>query len=117
LVAQQYSFAPSASTGGDMGWITLGELKTEVAAAVEQMGPGTVSDPIVVPGGVMIVSVREKREPSPPKATLKLKEIRSFSAWIWLNFIQEQLHNCLLLKLVHLWCCLIISLIFRALIV
>lgn len=75
LVAQQFSFAPSASTGGDMGWITLGELKTEVAAAVEQMGPGTVSDPIVVPGGVMIVSVREKREPSPPKATLKLKEM------------------------------------------
>ena len=75
LVAQQYSFAPSASTGGDMGWITLGELKSEVAQVVESLPAQTVSDPIVVPGGVMIVSVREKREPSPPKSTLKLKEM------------------------------------------
>lgn len=75
LVAQQYSFAPSASTGGDMGWITLGELKTEVAGVVEQMTPGTISEPIVVPGGVMIVAVREKRDPSPPKAKLKLREM------------------------------------------
>lgn len=75
LVAQQYSFAPSASTGGDMGWITLGELKTEVASVVEQMAAGTISEPIVVPGGVMIVSVREKRDPSPPKAKLKLREM------------------------------------------
>ncbi|GBF57104.1 chaperone SurA [Candidatus Phycosocius bacilliformis] len=75
LVAQQYSFAPSASTGGDMGWITLGELKTEVAGVVEQMAAGTISEPIVVPGGVMIVSVREKRDPSPPKAKLKLREM------------------------------------------
>ena len=75
LVAQQFSFAPSASTGGDMGWITLGELKPEVAAKVETMSAGTVSDPIVVPGGVMIVAVREKREPSPPRSTLKLKEM------------------------------------------
>ena len=75
LVAQQYSFAPSASTGGDMGWITLGELKSEVAQIVEKLPIQTISDPIVVPGGVMIVSVREKREPSPPKSTLKLKEM------------------------------------------
>jgi peptidyl-prolyl cis-trans isomerase SurA len=75
LVAQQYSFAPSASTGGDMGWITLGELKSEVAQVVENLPAQTVSDPIVVPGGVMIVSVREKREPSPPKSKLKLKEM------------------------------------------
>jgi peptidyl-prolyl cis-trans isomerase SurA len=75
LVAQQYSFAPSASTGGDMGWITLGELKSEVAQVVERLPAQTVSDPIVVPGGVMIVSVREKREPSPPRSKLKLKEM------------------------------------------
>ncbi|GIU66008.1 peptidylprolyl isomerase [Candidatus Phycosocius spiralis] len=75
LIAQQYSFAPSASTGGDMGWITLGELKSEVAHIVEKLPPGTISDPIVVPGGVMIVSVREKREPNPPRSKLKLKEM------------------------------------------
>jgi peptidyl-prolyl cis-trans isomerase SurA len=75
LVAQQFSFAPSASTGGDMGWITAGELRPEVIAVVDRMTAGTISDPIVVRGGVMIVSVREKRAPSPPKSKLKLKEM------------------------------------------
>jgi peptidyl-prolyl cis-trans isomerase SurA len=75
IVAQQFSFAPSASTGGDMGWITVGELKPEVIPVVEGMAAGTISDPIVVRGGVMIVAVREKRAPTPPKSKLKLKEM------------------------------------------
>ncbi|MEN9855357.1 MAG: hypothetical protein RL186_856 [Pseudomonadota bacterium] len=75
LIAQQYSFAPSASTGGDLGWITAGELRPEVIPIVETMPPGTVSDPIPVKGGVMIVAVREKRAPTPPKSKLKLKEM------------------------------------------
>jgi peptidyl-prolyl cis-trans isomerase SurA len=75
IVAQQFSFAPSASTGGDMGWITAGELKPEVIPVVETMAAGTISDPIVVRGGVMIVAVREKRAPTPPKSKLKLKEM------------------------------------------
>jgi peptidyl-prolyl cis-trans isomerase SurA len=75
IVAQQFSFAPSASTGGDMGWITAGELKPEVIPVVEQMTAGTISDPIIVRGGVMIVAVREKRAPTPPKSKLKLKEM------------------------------------------
>jgi peptidyl-prolyl cis-trans isomerase SurA len=75
IVAQQFSFAPSASTGGDMGWITTGELRPEVIPVVDAMAAGTVSDPIVVRGGVMIVAVREKRAPSAPKSKLKLKEM------------------------------------------
>jgi peptidyl-prolyl cis-trans isomerase SurA len=75
LVAQQFSFAPSASTGGDMGWITAGELRPEVIPVAEQLTPGTISDPIVVRGGVMIIAVREKRAPTPPKSKLKLKEM------------------------------------------
>lgn len=75
IVAQQFSFAPSASTGGDLGWITVGELRPEVIPVVDTLAIGTVSDPIVVRGGVMIVAVREKRAPSPPKSKLKLKEM------------------------------------------
>jgi peptidyl-prolyl cis-trans isomerase SurA len=75
LVAQQFSFAPSASTGGDMSWITTGELRPEVIPVVESMAVGTISDPIVVRGGVMIVAVRDKRAPKPPKSKLKLKEM------------------------------------------
>jgi peptidyl-prolyl cis-trans isomerase SurA len=75
IVAQQFSFAPSASTGGDLGWITTGELRPEVIPVVDAMAAGTVSDPIVVRGGVMIVAVREKRAPTAPKTKLKLKEM------------------------------------------
>jgi peptidyl-prolyl cis-trans isomerase SurA len=75
IVAQQFSFAPSASTGGDMGWITTGELRPEVIPVVDAMAAGTISDPIVVRGGVMIVAVREKRAPTAPKSKLKLKEM------------------------------------------
>lgn len=77
IVAQQFSFAPSASTGGDLGWITTGELRPEVIPVVDAMTAGTVSDPIVVRGGVMIVAVREKRSPTAPKTKLKLKEMTS----------------------------------------
>jgi peptidyl-prolyl cis-trans isomerase SurA len=75
IVAQQFSFAPSASTGGDLGWITAGELRPEVIPVVDQLAAGSISDPIVVRGGVMIVAVREKRAPTPPKSKLKLKEM------------------------------------------
>ena len=75
IIAQQFSFAPSASTGGDLGWITAGELKPEVLPVVDKMAAGSISDPIVVRGGVMIVAVREKRAPTPPKSKLKLKEM------------------------------------------
>jgi peptidyl-prolyl cis-trans isomerase SurA len=77
IVAQQFSFAPSASTGGDLGWITTGELRPEVIPVVDAMRAGTISDPIVVRGGVMIVAVREKRAPTAPKTKLKLKEMTS----------------------------------------
>jgi peptidyl-prolyl cis-trans isomerase SurA len=75
IVAQQFSFAPSASTGGDMGWITSGELRPEVIPVADALSAGTISDPIVVKGGVMIVAVREKRAPTPPKSKLTLKEM------------------------------------------
>lgn len=75
IVAQQFSFAPSASTGGDMSWITTGELRPEVIPVAEAMAVGTISDPIVVRGGVMIVAVRDKRAPKPPKSKLKLREM------------------------------------------
>lgn len=74
-VAQQYSFAPSAATGGDLGWITLGELRAEVAAQAEALDKGAVSDPIAVPGGFMIIGLRDKREARQPVAKLTLKEM------------------------------------------
>jgi peptidyl-prolyl cis-trans isomerase SurA len=73
--AQEYSFAPSAAAGGDLGWVTLGDLRPEVAAVVAQMPAGQISAPIAVDGGVMIIGLRQKRDGTPLTRTLDLKEV------------------------------------------
>jgi peptidyl-prolyl cis-trans isomerase SurA len=60
-VARQFSASPTAATGGDVGWITAGEMPSEVDAALEQMRPGQLSQPIAVRDGVYIVYLRDRR--------------------------------------------------------
>ena len=60
-VARQFSNAPSAASGGDMGWITAAELSPELAAAVQEMRPGQLSQPIQVNDGVYVLQLRDKR--------------------------------------------------------
>jgi peptidyl-prolyl cis-trans isomerase SurA len=61
-VARQFSALPTAAAGGDAGWLAAADMKPEVRAAVEQMRPGQLSQPIPVAGGVYIVMLRQKRE-------------------------------------------------------
>lgn len=60
-IARQFSQSASATNGGDVGWVTEGELSPAVAAAVKKMSPGAISDPIRGAGGYYVVGVREKR--------------------------------------------------------
>lgn len=61
-LARQFSASPAAARGGDLGWVTPGQLEPEVEAALERTGPGKVSEPPVrSPSGVHILLVREKR--------------------------------------------------------
>ncbi|MDP3658433.1 peptidylprolyl isomerase [Phenylobacterium sp.] len=60
-VARQFSAAPSAAAGGDAGWVSQGELAPEVQAALDQMRPGQLSQPIPVRDGVYLVFLRDKR--------------------------------------------------------
>lgn len=60
-VARQFSSAPTAANGGDAGWVSTAEMPPEVAAALEQMRPGQLSNPIPVQDGVYIVYLREKQ--------------------------------------------------------
>lgn len=59
-VARQFSSAPTAANGGDMGWISTAELAPELSAALAQMRPGQISQPIQVNDGVYILQLREK---------------------------------------------------------
>lgn len=60
-VARQFSASATAASGGDVGWITAGEMPAEVDQALEQLRPGQLSKPIPVRDGVYIIYLRDKR--------------------------------------------------------
>jgi peptidyl-prolyl cis-trans isomerase SurA len=45
-----------------MGWIRQGDMPTEVDAALATMQIGTVSSPIKIAGGYMIIALRDRKE-------------------------------------------------------
>ncbi|HYC68058.1 peptidylprolyl isomerase [Brevundimonas sp.] len=61
-VAQQFSAAPSASRGGDAGWVVAGTVNPILQAAMDQLEVGQLSRPIAVEGGVYIIYMRDKRD-------------------------------------------------------
>lgn len=64
VAAQRFSSAPTAATGGDMGWIVLDEFDDARKDALRALpGPGLTS-PVVVDDGIYLMSVRGKRDPS-----------------------------------------------------
>ena len=60
--ARQFSEASTAARGGDLGWVRVEQLPPELAAAVTQMPPGALSEPIEVPGGYSIVALTDTRQ-------------------------------------------------------
>jgi peptidyl-prolyl cis-trans isomerase SurA len=76
--ARQYSEASTAAVGGDLGWVRPEQLPAPIAAALREMGPGTISSPIPVPGGVSIIAVQDTRKiltKDPRDAILSLKQV------------------------------------------
>ena len=64
IAAQRFSMAPTAATGGDMGWIVEEDFDDERKTALQSMdGPG-ITDPIEVEDGIYIINLRAKRDPS-----------------------------------------------------
>jgi peptidyl-prolyl cis-trans isomerase SurA len=75
-LARQFSDAPSAASGGDIGWIVASQLPPEVAAIIPQLqqryaasveasggrGGGALSNPIRVPGGYTVVALVGARD-------------------------------------------------------
>ena len=76
--ARQFSEASTAAVGGDLGWVRPEQLPQPLATALRAMGPGMVSNPIAVPGGVSILVVQDTRKiltPDPRDAVLSLKQV------------------------------------------
>jgi peptidyl-prolyl cis-trans isomerase SurA len=62
VVAAQFSQSQTALQGGDSGWVQPNQLDPEVARVAQDMPVGAVSNPIPVPGGISIITMRGKRE-------------------------------------------------------
>jgi len=76
--ARQYSEASTAPVGGDLGWVRLGILPTELSAIVQKMEVGQIAGPVAIPGGFDIVYLIDKRQvltADPRDALLSLKQV------------------------------------------
>jgi peptidyl-prolyl cis-trans isomerase SurA len=79
LVARQFSRAPSAAAGGDIGWIASNELAPELQPVAAQLQPGQVSLPVRTPTGVYIIALRDKHAGAPAGSTT-LVSLRQITA-------------------------------------
>lgn len=57
----QYSKAPSAASGGKVGWISTERMPPELRRELAELDVGEVSRPMPVAGGLSILKVMEKR--------------------------------------------------------
>jgi peptidyl-prolyl cis-trans isomerase D len=69
-LAKKESDDPTASKGGDLGWVVQGQLPPEVDKAVFSLSKGGISDLIETPAGWQIVKVDDLKS----ETTLTLKE-------------------------------------------
>lgn len=60
-VARQFSIAPTASRGGQLGWITTEQLDARLGTVLRQMQPGQISRPIPTNAGITILALADKR--------------------------------------------------------
>ncbi|MDD3445239.1 MAG: peptidylprolyl isomerase [Zavarzinia sp.] len=75
-LARQYSEAPSAANGGDIGWILPGQLSGELDETLAQMQVNSISPPVRAPGGWYIIGLRERRQMPPPPPEVTMVEIK-----------------------------------------
>lgn len=58
--AQQYSAAPSAEAGGRLEWVNLDNLPPTLRPVILSMTPGQTSQPLTVPGAVVLFHMRDQ---------------------------------------------------------
>ena len=57
-----HSISESANNGGDIGWINSSSLNLKLKKKIEKLETNTFTDPIVIPGGFIILKLKDKRE-------------------------------------------------------
>lgn len=79
LAAQQISSAPTAATGGDIGWVSTEDVSPEIAAAISSLpGPG-LTEPVITDTGIYLLLVSSRREPAEPTTKVDLNRLFTMS--------------------------------------
>ncbi|NTU76741.1 MAG: hypothetical protein HGA90_02855, partial [Alphaproteobacteria bacterium] len=71
-VARQFSQGTGASSGGDIGWIQIGQLGDDIDKVLQNMPAGEIAGPVRTTNGFHILGVREKR-------TIALSDIKEMN--------------------------------------
>ena len=60
--ALEHSISDSSRVGGKLGWIKLSSLNSKIKNQITKIDVGKFSNPIVVPGGFLILKIEDQRE-------------------------------------------------------
>lgn len=95
VAAQRFSAAPTAATGGDMGWIVLDDIDDARKDAMQALtGPG-FTPPVLVEDGVYLINVRSKRDPSDSTTVVDVTRLSvNDGSEDTLKTAVEQISNC-----------------------
>ena len=63
VAARQLSQSPSAAEGGDIGWVTDGQLAPELNAPLAALRIGQMAGPIRSACGYYVLLMRDRRDP------------------------------------------------------
>ncbi|MEM1129803.1 MAG: peptidylprolyl isomerase [Pseudomonadota bacterium] len=66
--ARRFSVAPSRENGGRLDWLPLSELPPQVAPLFLTLGPGEVTDPIIVGNALALFQFRAIQDIDPPRS-------------------------------------------------
>ncbi len=79
-LARQFSEDGSANNGGDLGWVNPGDTVPPFEKAMNNLGLGEISEPVLTPFGWHVIQVTERRQQDMTKEASRLKarqEIRA----------------------------------------
>ncbi len=96
-LARLHSVDPSATRGGELGWLYPGDTVPEFERAMNQLKPGEVSEPVRSPFGWHLIQVLERRTEESPiernrlAARLALRDRKADEAYQeWLRQLRDR---------------------------
>ncbi len=80
-LAQDSSIDPSATKGGAMGWVAKYQLAADQESAINALGVGQISGPVVASDGIRIFKVTNVQSRQPDAAQAETLKSNAFNNW------------------------------------